>query len=196
MSIRINRVYTRSGDSGKTALIGGTRVSKADLRVASYGEIDELNAVLGLVKEEVPETMSALRPVLEQLQQDLFSLGNMLATPTKEALDGTPEIRDEQVKNLERLCDHYNKGLDELTSFILPGGTKLAAQLHHARSVSRRAERTIVALHEQCLQSGTEGLAPALLKYINRFSDLLFILARWVLKEEGREAVLWKRDSK
>ena len=187
MAFKINRVYTRSGDKGETALVGGQRVPKNDFRVQAYGDIDELNSALGVVKEHVTPHCSDLEPILAELQQELFDIGSELATPTGHAYEGMWTAAEADVARLEGLCDTFNDGLPELTSFIVPGGSKLASFIHLTRSIARRAERTIFTLSEQ----SDGAVSPALLKYINRLSDLLFILSRWVLVKEGKVAPLW-----
>jgi len=185
MTFRINRVYTRSGDDGKTALVGGERVPKNHPRVWCYGEIDELNSALGCLKEELGTKSAELRPVIEYLQQELFDLGSELATATD--YDGMWKTGPAHVKRLEELCDQFGDSLPELTSFILPGGSTLAGWCHLARCIARRAERRLAELLP-------EGLNPETLKYLNRLSDLLFILARWSLAQEGKDAPLWKQE--
>ena len=188
MSIRINRVYTRSGDKGETSLVGGSRVSKSHPRVCAYGDVDELNAVLGCVKERVNQRTEKLRSLLEQLQQELFDVGSELAT--EQAYEGMWNASESDVTRLEKLCDSFGEGLPELKSFILPGGSELVSFLHLARTVSRRAERSLVALNEN-----GEELNPYLIHYLNRLSDLLFVLCRWSLAQEGVEAPLWVQAS-
>jgi len=181
MGFKINRVYTRSGDDGQTALVGGARVSKSDPRVAAYGDIDELNSALGRVKEDISPDCSELHELIEFLQQELFDLGSELATPPDGHYEGMWQVEDRHVSTLEKLCDKFGDGLPELDSFILPGGSPLAASLHLARTIARRAERNIVDVE----------VSPVVIKYINRLSDLLFILARWSLQKEGKDAPLW-----
>ena len=195
MSIRINRVYTRAGDKGFTGLVGGRRVSKACHLVEAYGDIDELNSVLGCVKEHIGEETQALYCLIESIQQELFDLGSELATLPEDRYPGMWRASAEHVTNLERLCDHFSQNLPELQSFILPGGSKLAAELHIARTVCRRAERRIVGrIEEENQRQAEEGISPELLKYVNRLSDLFFVLARWALVEEGRDAPLWIQE--
>lgn len=198
MTFRINRVYTRSGDDGRTALAGGERLSKSDLRIAAYGEIDELNSALGWGKEELTPHCQALKPVIELLQQELFDLGAELATPAAKRSDQTKGITAEQVSRLELLCDYFGESLPELTSFILPGGSKLCAVLHMARTIARRAERTMVSFRDS-IKSEEQGRAEVrseLLQYVNRLSDFLFVAARWSLAQEGRSAPLWEPHAK
>ncbi len=190
MSFVINRVYTRSGDKGKTALVGGDRLLKSDPRVAAYGDVDELNAAIGCVKEELTPHCEDLRAILEYIQQELFDLGSELATPKAAEYDGMWKAEARHSEQLEKLCDHFGEGLPELPSFILPGGSKVAAACHMARTICRRAERTLVAFD----QAQPDQLNPQALKYINRLSDFLFVAARWVLKQEGKDAPLWSKD--
>lgn len=189
MGFKINRVYTRSGDGGETGLVGGKRVSKTDKRVISYGEIDELNSVIGLLKERLSPKTIELKDLLEFIQQELFDLGSELATPPSAEYAQMLKISEEQVARLERACDLYGDGLPELTSFILPGGSETAALLHLARTACRRAERTIVELAED--KEPESKVRPEVIAYVNRLSDLMFILARWSLNVEGKEAPLW-----
>lgn len=192
MGFKINRVYTRSGDSGLTGLVGGERVSKAHPRVEAYGTVDELNAVVGCIKEHLPSSCAELSPVLERLQQELFDLGAELATPSAGAYEGMWRASAADVQRLEALCDHYGEGLPELTSFILPGGSVVAGWLHLARTVARRAERCTIELAQMLAEEGgSQALNPEAIKYLNRLSDLFFVLVRWSLKREGREAPLW-----
>jgi cob(I)alamin adenosyltransferase len=189
MSIRINRVYTRSGDDGTTGLVGGERIPKDSLRVAAYGDIDELNSVLGLAKEYVSGHTIECREVFTYIQQELFDLGAELATPKGADFKGMSRISEQQVLALEELCDHFGADLPELRSFILPGGSVFAAFLHQARVVARRAERSIIRLHRE------DELNSMVIKYVNRLSDLMFVLARWALKMEGHEVPQWDKVS-
>ena len=169
--VMVQRIYTKTGDEGKTGLFGGGRVSKANRRVAAYGEVDELNAVLGWLVSQSEHDM--LREKLALMQSDLFSLGAHLATPggarTHVHLPALPTAR---VAEMESWIDDAEATLPALTSFILPGGTPSAAALHLARTVCRRAERAVVDLDAH------ESVEPAILVYLNRLSDLLFVFAR------------------
>lgn len=210
MEFRINRVYTRSGDSGETGLVGGRRVRKTDPRVVAYGDLDELNAVLGLVKAQLSAETAELHPLLEQLQQQLFDLGSELATDPADSYPGMWQVAARHVTALEQLCDRFGEGLPELSSFLLPGGSLTAATLHLARTVARRAERSVLSLAEsggpgegdttsQNNRTGQElPVSPEAVQYLNRLSDLLFVLARWSIRAEGRDAPLWvlERDRK
>ncbi len=189
-TFRINRVYTRSGDSGETGLVGGDRVSKSDLRVACYGELDELNSVLGLLKEELTEKKKELFPVIELLQQELFDLGSEVATAAGCEYPGMWRVGEVNVTALEKLCDRFGDGLPELESFILPGGTKAAGWFHVARCVARRAERSLVLLHQLDIENGVQTNGN-IIKYINRLSDLFFIMARYSLQLDSTDAPLW-----
>jgi len=175
--VKLDRIYTRGGDAGQTSLGDGRRVSKAALRVAAFGDVDELNALLGVARTlPLPDRFDGW---LARIQNELFDLGADLCVPEEERPDRSSERAHErlrvdpgQVTWLEALCDEVNEGVPPLTSFILPGGTPLAAQLHLARTVCRRAERAVVAL------AAVETVNASALAYVNRLSDLLFILAR------------------
>lgn len=187
MSIRINKVYTRSGDDGSTGVVGGKRVKKTTERIQAFGTVDELNSVLGCLVTSLPEVTSELRPVLESLQQELFDLGSELATPEDGEYANMWKTAAKDVLRLEQLCDRFGDGLPELCSFLLPGGSVAAAYCHLARTVARRCEREVVALDETL----SHKLNPEILKYLNRLSDLLFILSRWMLKKENKPELLW-----
>ncbi len=180
------RIYTRTGDGGDTGLFGGPRVPKDDPRVAAYGDVDELNACIGLALALEPQDWC--RDPLERVQRDLFTVGAELATPDRaklaKALPGDP-IGESHVGMLEHMIDAHEATLAPLASFILPGGTPKAAALHVARTTCRRAERAVVPLVR-------EGAAsPAVLQYLNRLSDLLFVLARSANAASGRPDVKW-----
>ncbi|MCB0324301.1 MAG: cob(I)yrinic acid a,c-diamide adenosyltransferase [Bdellovibrionales bacterium] len=192
--IRITRVYTRSGDKGETGLVGGGRVSKASKRVHAIGDVDELNAALGVVKESLTAHTAKLRDLIEFLQQELFDLGSEVATEPGAEYPGMWRASPTHIARLEELCDRYGDSLPELRSFILPGGSPLAAALHFARTVARRAERTLVSLREEPSAAQQQPISMEVISYVNRLSDLLFILARWALKAEGVEAPLWQQE--
>jgi cob(I)alamin adenosyltransferase len=180
--VRLDRIYTRGGDAGETSLGDGKRVPKDDARIEAFGTVDELNAVLGLaLARGVP---SGLTSPLERIQNELFDLGADLSVPLGDERRERLRVSDEQVRALEELCDGANARLEPLRSFVLPGGSEAAAFLHLARTVCRRAERLVVALGR------TEEVNPAALAYLNRLSDLLFILAR--AANEGRPEPTWK----
>ncbi len=179
------KIYTRRGDRGETDLFGGDRVSKDALRVESYGAVDELNAALGVCAAECAE--SDVRALLEELQCTLFSIGSYLATPeaSQRAKAGIPEPSDSDVGALESRIDRIEAELPPLDRFILPGGTRAAADFQLARAICRRAERRVVALHRQ------DPLSDALLRYLNRLSDLLFVLARLANHRAGVKEPEW-----
>lgn len=180
--VTLTKIYTRGGDKGETSLSDGRRVPKSDLRVAAYGTVDETNAVIGLARLHTQGDTDAM---LFRIQNDLFDLGADLCTPeTGRKAEGALRIVDSQVERLEQEIDTLNADLQPLTSFILPGGTPVAAYLHLARTVSRRAERLI------CELAGVETINPAAVRYINRLSDHLFVLARH-LNDRGAADVLW-----
>ena len=176
--VRLTRIYTRGGDRGETSLGDGSRVPKVDPRVVAYGAVDELNAQVGVVLAgDLPEPM---RAPLERIQNELFDLGADLSVPYAEG-DGKLRVEQAQIDALEDLCDRFNDELEPLTSFVLPGGTETAARLHVARTVCRRAEIQSLRIPES---------NPLALAYLNRLSDLLFILARTA--NVGRPEPLWK----
>jgi cob(I)alamin adenosyltransferase len=173
---RITKVYTRTGDKGLTSLIGGKRVSKDSSRVSAYGDIDELNAVLGIVRSQAMD--DEIKIMISAIQNDLFIIGADLASPMDIV---APRIKSDNIKQLEQMIDGYLKELDPLEEFILPTGTGGGQYLHLARTVSRRAERSIVKLKRE------ETINEDVLKYINRLSDLLFVMARIENKRAGFE---------
>ena len=181
----LNKIYTRTGDKGTTALGSGERRAKHDLRIAAYGTVDETNAVIGVVRLHTTDAAD-LDTVLSRIQNDLFDLGADLATPdTGEKLEYEPlRMTDAQVEAIELAIDSFNADLEPLRSFVLPGGSQAAAHLHVARTVSRRAERLMVELSER------EPVNDAALRYMNRLSDFFFVAARW-MNNEGRADVLW-----
>jgi cob(I)alamin adenosyltransferase len=180
----LDRIVTRGGDKGETSLADGTRIPKSSPRVNAYGTVDELNSVLGLVRcEELPEGMNTR---ILQLQNELFDLGCELATPPdSELAEKTPNVRQFQVDMLERWVDEVNQQLEPANNFVLPGGSRAAATLHLARTVTRRCERQLVALAD----SG-EPINPHCLKFLNRLSDLCFVWAR-LCNNNGRGDLLW-----
>lgn len=181
--VKLNKIYTRTGDDGTTGLGNGERRTKHDLRVAAYGTVDETNATIGCALAWSQET--TLAPMLARIQHDLFDLGADLATPEGAKLSYEPlRIVASQVERLEREIDTLNADLEPLRSFVLPGGTPLAANLHLARTVARRAERLMVEL------ASIEPVGEAALRYINRLSDFLFVAAR-IANGSGRDDVLW-----
>jgi cob(I)alamin adenosyltransferase len=180
--VRLTKIYTRGGDAGETSLGDGSRVSKLDTRIAAYGTVDELNSLLGLVV--AGECPSDVREVVVRVQNELFDLGADLSVPLEH--EGRLRTTQEQVDALEGDCDRFNAELPELKSFVLPGGSEAAARLHVARAVCRRAER------EALTAGGVHALNPLTLVYLNRLSDLLFILARAANAAGVREEPLWR----
>ena len=180
--VRLTKIYTRGGDAGETSLGDGSRVSKLDGRIAAFGTVDELNSMLGVVV--AGECPAEIRDVLVRVQNELFDLGADLSVPLEQ--EGRLRTTQQQVDELEVDCDRFNAELSELTSFVLPGGAEAAAQLHVARTVCRRAER------EALEASGEHTLNPLSLVYLNRLSDLLFILARAANASAGVDEPLWK----
>ena len=182
--VRLDRIYTRAGDSGETSLGDGSRVPKTDPRIDAYGTVDELNSAVGLALVAAPDEF---RPWLERIQNELFDLGADLCVPLEDTRRERLRVAQAQVDALEELCDRVNERLAPLRSFVLPGGTEAAARLHVARTVCRRAERAAVAL------AGTAGVNPLAVACLNRLSDLLFILAR--AANLGAPEPLWKPGS-
>ena len=181
--VKLTRIYTRGGDKGQTSLGDGTRVAKHDGRVAAYGTVDEANAAIGLARLHAPGEADAM---LARIQNDLFDLGADLCTPEPPGGDAKPALRiaPSQVLRLEREIDRLNGELKPLDSFVLPGGSPAASYLHLARTVARRAERAMTEL------AATQAVNPEAIKYMNRLSDHLFVLARH-LNDKGRRDVLW-----
>ena len=180
------KIYTKTGDSGDTGLFGGGRVGKDHPRVEAYGDVDELNATLGLVRALEP--MPRIDEVIVPIQRDLFAIGALLATPDREKMRASLEkarIDDARIRELELAIDKCESELEPLRSFIVPGGTAKAASLHVARTVCRRAERRVVALQH------TEALPPIVVVFLNRVSDLLFMLARVANRRAGAGEVSW-----
>lgn len=188
----LNKIYTRTGDKGTTALSTGERVAKSDARIMAYGTVDETNAAVGLAREFLGDSDPDMSAMLQRVQNDLFDLGADLATPERpgqpdKELEFEPlRIVDTQVARIEAEIDTLNKSLEPLRSFVLPGGSKTAAALHMARTVCRRAERHMVEL------ASDEGelVSDAAMRYINRLSDFLFVASRYV-NDKGRGDVLW-----
>lgn len=193
--MRITKVYTRTGDAGKTRLAGGQQVWKDSLRVDVYGTVDELNASIGVVRvinaDMVKECLEAvqLEAELRWMQSKLFDAGSILATVPGQTFKNMPQVVAKDVTRLEKLIDRCQKDLTPLKEFILPGGGKVSGFLHQARTVCRRTERLCVAL------SKVEPVDPVIIKFLNRLSDALFVLARWVAKTQGEPEYLWERDT-
>jgi len=180
MGNRLSKIYTRTGDDGTTGLGDGTRVAKDSARVSAYGTVDEANSAIGLLlASQMPDDA---RELLTSVQHQLFDLGGELCIP------GHAAIQDEDVDRLEQQLDHYNADLPALKDFILPGGSEAAARCHMARTIVRRAERETVTLSHHDL------VRPQAVRYLNRLSDLLFVLARVLARVEGQGEVLWKHE--
>lgn len=186
--VQLTKIYTRGGDQGETSLGDGSRVAKHDLRVEAYGTVDEANAAIGLARTEIARTLdvdATLDPALSRIQNDLFDLGADLCTPEDgRRAEGALRIISSQVDWLEDEIDRINEALEPLSSFILPGGSPVAAQLHLARTLARRAERLVTAL------AGTSTVNPEAVKYLNRLSDLLFVMSR-AANNGGKDDILW-----
>ncbi|MCB9794188.1 MAG: cob(I)yrinic acid a,c-diamide adenosyltransferase [Alphaproteobacteria bacterium] len=192
--MRITKVYTRGGDKGRTSLIGGERVDKDHIRIEAYGTVDELNAIIGLVRTfngqsgADPEHVARLERMLHRIQNDLFNLGSDLATPAEKRWEGMYLISDADVKVLEEWIDALNEDLGPLKEFILPGGGPVGAFFHQARTTCRRAERRVITLMRE-----VEGVNDGPLRYLNRLSDYLFVAGRWAAKSLGEPEFLWER---
>lgn len=191
--MRITKVYTKTGDAGKTRLAGGQQVWKDSLRVEAYGTIDELNASVGVVRVinaemlDQHEQAQQLEQELRWMQNKLFDVGSLLATAPGQTFKNMPQVTAKDVTRLEKLIDRCQKDLEPLKEFILPGGGKVSGFLHQARTICRRAERLCVRLSRE------EPLDPTIVKFVNRLSDTLFVLARWVSKTQGEPEFLWER---
>ncbi len=180
------KIYTKTGDLGKTSLIGGTKVPKSHLRIESYGTVDELNSYIGLVSDHFEEVHS--RTVLKEIQDRLFTIGSSLACdPDREPLMKIPDLKEEDITMLEKEIDKMNEVLPAMKSFILPGGSIAISTTHVARCVCRRAERCCVNLQQQEL-----FVEPLVIKYLNRLSDYLFVLARFIGQTTGVAEIAWK----
>jgi cob(I)alamin adenosyltransferase len=191
--LAINRVYTKRGDTGETSLVGGQRVPKDQLRIESYGTVDELNAFIGLARQTTEELVAAAHPalsplaeILKRVQHELFNLGSILATLPADVHPQQPRVTDVEITRLENEIDKMNEDLPALRSFVLPGGCRLNAELHVCRTVCRRAERICVTLARQ------EPSDPAMVRYLNRLSDALFVWSRWASHTLGIAETLWE----
>ena len=180
------KIYTKTGDAGKTSLIGGTKVPKSNIRIGAYGTVDELNAFIGLLGDQLADTHG--REMLREIQDRLFTIGSSLACdPNKEIAMKIPDLRESDILLLEKEIDTMNEKLPEMKFFILPGGDISVSTAHICRTVCRRAERFVVELNE------TEPLAqPLIIKYLNRLSDYLFVLARYIGHSNGVAEIKWK----
>jgi len=193
--IALNRIYTRTGDDGETRLVGGQRVAKDSLRIECYGTVDELNAFLGLARTTA-ESLAAQSPrlaplaaILKRVQHELFNLGSILATLPADVHPKQPRVTAAEVDQLEREIDLANEDLAPLRSFVLPGGSRLDAELHVGRTVCRRAERTLVALGR------AESVPEEAVRYLNRLSDALFVWSRWGNHILGAPETLWQPNA-
>ena len=192
--MRITKVYTKTGDKGKTRLAGGQPVWKDHLRVEAYGTVDELNAAIGVVcamadtRDSPSASDQQVEDDLHWVQNRLFDIGGLLATAPDQKLPNMPAITERDVVRLETIIDRCQQDLAPLREFILPGGGKVPAHLHQARTVCRRAERACVRL------SRREPVDAAIMRFMNRLSDTLFVLARWVAKRHGEHELLWQRE--
>ena len=188
-NIRLNKIYTRSGDTGKTRLIGGEERWKDDARVEAYGTVDELNAQIGLCRELIKETgnkqFDSLIQTLKSVQNELYNLGTQLAVALGGDADNLPQLSDDAILKLESEIDTSNESLSELTSFVLPGGSVINSQFHIARNVCRRGERRVVCLSKK------ENVDSDNIRYLNRLSDALFVWSRWVSNIIGDEENIW-----
>ena len=192
--VAINRVYTKRGDTGETSLAGGQRIPKSDLRIEAYGTIDELNSFIGLARESARQAaadvpaLAALADILLRVQHELFNAGSILATLPEDVHPKQARITGAESEQLEREMDSMNESLAPLRSFVLPGGCRLNAELHICRTVCRRAERICVTLAERVYP----GPDPAIVQYLNRLSDALFVWSRWASQALGAEETLWE----
>lgn len=185
--LALNRIYTKTGDEGETSLVGGQRVAKDAPRLECYGTVDELNCFVGAAAVTAREAgLSELAAILERIQHELFNLGSILATEPADVGPKQPRITAEEVRQLEAEMDRMNESLPPLRSFVLPGGTRLNAELHVCRTVCRRAERAVVALRR------TGPVDPVDIHYLNRLSDAFFVYSRWANQQLGAPEVLWQ----
>jgi cob(I)alamin adenosyltransferase len=188
----LNRIYTKGGDRGETSLVGGQRVGKDDLRIETYGTVDELNAFVGMAAVSARELLdrdprfALLGAILKRVQHELFNLGSILATRPADVHPMQPRVTESEVRQLEREIDAMNEELPALRSFVLPGGSRLNTELHACRTVCRRAERAVVALGRQ------EEAPEDAVRYLNRLSDAFFVWSRWVNHVLGVPEVLWE----
>ena len=192
MPIRLTRIYTRTGDRGDTGLVGGRRVAKDSPRIEAYGTVDELNAFVGAARCTVNQLvaqeprLAGLGAILLRVQHELFNLGSILATLPEDVHPRQPRVTDAEITLLEKGMDAMNQDIPPLRSFVLPGGSRIDAELHIARTVCRRAERACVAL------ARVESVPPETIRYLNRLSDALFVWARWAAHTSGAAETLWE----
>ena len=190
--MRISKVYTKTGDGGKTRLAGGQEIDKDAIRVEAYGTVDELNSLLGLTRafnaEQMGEISIRLEKRLQWIQHKLFDIGGLLATSSGQEFANMPQVTDQHVVRLEEWIDECQKDLAPLKEFLLPGGGKVSGFLHQARTVCRRAERVCVRLSRE------ESVNPQIVPFLNRLSDALFVFARWIAHHQGEPEFLWDRE--
>ncbi|MFH1297102.1 MAG: cob(I)yrinic acid a,c-diamide adenosyltransferase [Bacteroidota bacterium] len=179
------KIYTKGGDLGETSLLNGTRVSKSHDRVEAYGTLDELNAFIGLLRDHLD--LEQIRAVLLRIQEDLFTAEALIAADPEKPVDGLPELPEEEITFLEQEIDKMTAELPPLNSFILPGGNPHVSRCHVARTVCRRAERAVIRLHR------SSSVSPGMIRYLNRLSDYLFVLARRLGKEFRADEITWPR---
>jgi cob(I)alamin adenosyltransferase len=193
--LALNRIYTRTGDKGQTALVGGQRVAKDHLRIESYGTIDELNAFIGVARTTAEqfangtERLSKFATILKRIQHELFNLGSILATLPDDVHPKQPRVTSADIEQLEREIDEANEELRPLRSFVLPGGSRLDAELHVCRTVCRRAERLLVSLARE------ESVPDEAIQYLNRLSDALFVWSRWANHVLNASETLWEPNA-
>ena len=193
--IALNRIYTRAGDKGKTRLAGGQAIPKDDLRIECYGTVDELNAFVGAARttaeslEPRARQLTALSTTLKRVQHELFNLGSLLATLPEDLHPKQPRITQSEIDKLEQEIDSANQELHPLRSFVLPGGSRLEAELHICRTVCRRAERLLVSLAKE------QEVSPEALQYLNRLGDALFVWSRWANHALGAPETLWEPNA-
>ena len=189
--VALNRIYTKRGDAGETSLVGGQRVPKDTPRIEAYGTVDELNAFMGLATVSCAEDsrLAPLAAILRRVQHELFNLGSILATQPADVHPNQARVTGVEIAQLEREIDVMNADLLPLRSFVLPGGTRLNAELHVARTICRRAERLLVALARE------ESIPPETIPYLNRLSDAMFVWSRWVNHVLGVPEVLWEPNA-
>ncbi|HBY64514.1 MAG TPA: cob(I)yrinic acid a,c-diamide adenosyltransferase [Solibacterales bacterium] len=189
--LTLNRIYTRGGDTGNTSLVGGQRVPKDTLRIETYGTVDELNSCVGLAAVSAAEhpKLAQIHGTLTRVQHELFNLGSILATKPEDVHPKQPRVTDVEIQQLEGEIDRMNEELPPLKSFVLPGGSRINAELHLCRTVCRRAERLAVALSRE------EEVPMEAVRYLNRLSDALFVWSRWVNVQLGAQEVLWQPNA-
>ena len=178
------KIYTKTGDTGETSLIGGTRVSKSHIRIDSYGNIDELNSNIGLLCDH--KINPDIKNKLLKIQHELFIIGSLLACEVDPSTFKLQQLEEESVIRLENEIDEMNNELEPLRNFILPGGNSIVSHCHICRCVSRRAERSVILLNQ------STRISPEIIRYLNRLSDYFFVLARWLAKDLGVKEILWK----